>query len=146
MTQLQRAHHIFAPPIRERTAELSTDATPPSADTDGIPVPTERYRRKRVHLLAAKRVSAGPATFRILVFGWTSQSYTFDGETYTPIANSGKWTEIFDTDTQSEADDFTRGFLLEGAGDFERLAAQVIDNGGGADPELDIDFAFGGYE
>lgn len=143
--------------IRLVSAETSTTSAPTAA-TNGIPIlPFLGGKRPRVHLRVKKAASSGTRTTRVKVFGYESELKTYTAplttSSLTAVASSAAWYEIFDTETValtdpsksatlSSAADYNLSFLLEGATDFQRLAVQVVTNGG-TSPTLTVALAFG---
>lgn len=136
--------------IRLDNAETSTTSAP-SAASDGLLAPDHRRLQLRCHLHLEKAASSGTRTARVKVHGYRTQLHTQDdgigtgtGD-LTAVASSGAWFEIFDTGELSDAANFNKSYLLQGAQDFERLATQVITNGG-TSPTLTTALAFAGVE
>ena len=134
--------------IRVDSAAASTTSVPTAA-TDGILVPRGR-RRSRVHLEIRKAVTAGTGTYSIGVFGYRSglvtSSVTNGIETFTAVASSGAWYEIFDSETVTvSGTGENHSYLLDGATDFDRLDTVIAVNGG-TNPTITTAFAFGGVD
>lgn len=116
--------------IRMDNAETGTTSAPTLA-TDGILTQTPTARRLRVHLQVQKGAASGTRTARVKVYGYCSKMVTLtEPQTYTDIASTGAWYEIFDTDDLSESADFNRSWLLYGVTDYSRLATVITTNGG----------------
>jgi hypothetical protein len=126
-------------PIRLDNAQSSTTSAP-SAATDGIKIPTQ-YRKRakevRVHLHVKKASASGTRSYRIKLYGYISGIYSMTEKTaqehdaLTAVVSSGFWSAIGETGTRSDSADFNESWLFSAAASFERVATQIITNGGG---------------
>jgi len=126
----------------------SATTTAPTGATEGVAVPPSKAMRSRVHLECAMSAAGGTRQFRVKVFGyrtrWFTQAATGWNNTgaHTELTTA-RWFEIFDTESHSDAANFNKSFLLEGAGDFERLETRVWEIGG-TTPVLSNAISFAG--
>ena len=138
--------------FRLDAAVTSATATAPTSTdgSEGIPCPTMKSMRARAHLECVSGAASGTRSYRVKVFGYRSRWFTMDADGWAAtagipaeIASTGRWFEIFDTETESNAADFNKSYLLDGAADFERLETRVWTIGGST-PTLSTAIGFAG--
>lgn len=129
------------------SAETDTTSAPTAA-TEGKAVHRSKAHRKRCHLVLEKGAASGTRTLQVKVHGYLTRKHTqsaHPSEATTEVASSGVWVEVFDTGALSDTADFNVAYLLLGLSDFDRLATEVVTNGG-TTPTLTSSFAFSGIE